>query len=83
MDQEMKGVQSQQNTVEQAGWRTYGWGLIAALSCPCHLLLLVALLAGTTTGAFIGEHWVVAALAMTGLFFVSLVRISRSFKRKP
>jgi predicted signal transduction protein with EAL and GGDEF domain len=31
------------------------------------LPILAAVLAGTTAGAFIGEHWGVAALALTGL----------------
>jgi mercuric ion transport protein len=37
-------------------------------------------LAGTTAGAFIGEHWGVAALALTGLFVLSVTRLLRAFK---
>lgn len=60
----------------------YLWGALAALTCPCHLLLLVVVLAGTTAGAFIGEHWVIAALALTGLFVLSLAMALRSFKER-
>ncbi|EEB8315509.1 TPA: broad-spectrum mercury transporter MerE, partial [Escherichia coli] len=35
----------------------YLWGALAVLTCPCHLPILAAVLAGTTAGAFLGEHW--------------------------
>ena len=41
------------------------------LTCPCHLPILAIVLAGTTAGAFIGEHWGIAALTLTGLFVLS------------
>jgi hypothetical protein len=34
----------------------YVWGLLAALTCPCHLPLLAVLLAGTAGGAIVSEH---------------------------
>ncbi|ABE44152.1 broad-spectrum mercury transporter MerE [Polaromonas sp. JS666] len=58
----------------------YLWGALAVLTCPCHLPVLAAVLAGTTAGAFIGEHWVVAAIALTGLFGLSVARLLRAFK---
>ncbi|MEG3386168.1 broad-spectrum mercury transporter MerE [Salmonella enterica] len=45
----------------------YLWGALAVLTCPCHLPILAIVLAGTTAGAFIGEHWGIAALTLTGL----------------
>lgn len=60
-------------------WRAYAWGVLAAVTCPCHLPVLAAVLAGTTAGAFIGEHWGIAALALTGLFVLSLARALRAF----
>ncbi len=36
--------------------RAYCWGVLAALTCPCHLLLLTAVLTGTTAGAVIAAH---------------------------
>ncbi|ENZ8424341.1 TPA: mercury resistance protein [Escherichia coli] len=37
-------------------------------------------LAGTTAGAFLGEHWGVAALALTGLFVLAVTRLLRAFR---
>ena len=34
----------------------YLWGALAVLTCPCHLPILAVVLAGTTAGAYIGEH---------------------------
>ena len=61
-------------------WRAYTWGMLAALTCPCHLPILAAVLAGTTAGAFLGEHWGVAALALTGLFVLAVTRLLRAFR---
>ncbi|BAP88993.1 mercuric transport protein, MerE [Burkholderiales bacterium GJ-E10] len=61
-------------------WRGYAWGVLAALTCPCHLPILAAVLAGTTAGAFIGNHWGIAAVALGGLFFLSLARAIRAFR---
>lgn len=58
----------------------YLWGALAVLTCPCHLPILAAVLAGTAGGAFLGEHWVVAALALTGLFILSVARLLRAFR---
>ena len=58
----------------------YLWGALAVLTCPCHLPILAAVLAGTTAGAFVGEHWGIAALALTGLFVLSVVRVLRAFR---
>lgn len=64
-------------------WRAYTWGVLVALTCPCHLPVLAAVLAGTTAGAFIGEHWGVAVVALAALFFLSLVRAIRAFRSTP
>lgn len=58
----------------------YLWGALAVLTCPCHLPILAVVLAGTTVGAFIGEHWGVAAIALTGLFVLSVTRVVRAFR---
>ncbi len=60
-------------------WRSYTWGVLAVLTCPCHLPLLAAVLAGTSVGAFVGDHLGVAALALTGLFVLSVTRVLRVF----
>lgn len=61
----------------------YLWGALAVLTCPCHLPILAAVLAGTTAGAFIGAHFGIAALALTGLFVLSGARLLRAFKKSP
>ncbi|KSW27509.1 MULTISPECIES: broad-spectrum mercury transporter MerE [unclassified Pseudomonas] len=58
----------------------YLWGALAVLTCPCHLPILAVVLAGTTAGSFIGEHWGIAAIALTGLFVLSVARVLRAFK---
>ena len=45
-------------------WRAYTWGVLAALTCPCHLPVLALLLSGTAAGAFVSEHMGVALLAL-------------------
>ena len=46
------------------------------------ILILAIVLAGTTAGAFIGEHWGIAALALTGLFVLSVMRLLRAFRER-
>jgi len=58
----------------------YLWGALAVLTCPCHLPILAAVLAGTTAGAFFGEHWGIAALALTALFVLAVARLLRAFR---
>lgn len=48
--------------------------------CPCHLPVLAAVLAGTSAGAFVSEHWVIAALALIGLFILSVARALQAFR---
>lgn len=57
-----------------ARWRVYAWGLLAVLTCPCHLPLLAGVLAGTTVGTLIAGHWVIAVALLGGLFIVSLAQ---------
>ena len=46
---------------------------LAALACPCHLPLVLILLAGTTLSAWMSQHSVVVTLVMLGVFIVSLL----------
>lgn len=56
-----------------------GWGIIAVLTCPCHLVLIVPLLAGTAFGAYIAVHQKIVGLIFGILFVISLYMM---FKRK-
>lgn len=62
-------------------WRAYCWSALAVLTCPCHLLLLMAALASTTAGAVIAAHWGFAAVALAALFALSLTQAWRAFSR--
>ena len=44
------------NGPERQSITAYLWGELAVLTCPCHLLILAVVLAGTTAGTFLGEH---------------------------
>ncbi|WP_456297547.1 hypothetical protein [Aromatoleum toluclasticum] len=50
-----------------------------ALDCPSHLPILAAAPAGMTAGAFLSEHWSVAAVALAELFALSVVRLLRPY----
>ncbi len=49
-----------------------GWFLIALVTCPCHLFLLIPLLAGTTIGSYFTEFRTVTIIILTLLFAYSL-----------
>ncbi|WP_081793842.1 hypothetical protein [Paenibacillus darwinianus] len=38
--------------MEKESKKGWGWGVLAFLTCPCHLVLIIPLLAGTALGAF-------------------------------
>ena len=60
--------------------RAYTWGVLAALTCPCHLPVLALLLSGTAAGAFVSEHWSLAALVLAVLFILFLRAALRAFR---
>ena len=47
---------------------------IAALTCPCHVPICLAILGGTALGAFLQENLLLFILALTGIFVVALRR---------
>lgn len=55
---------------------------LAVVSCPCHLPIWIAVFSGTSAGAVLGEHWGLAAVALTGLFVASAAGAMRMFGRK-
>lgn len=55
-------------------WRTWMWGTLAVLTCPCHLPILIALLSGTMVGAFVTEHEGIALLVLLALFVFALLK---------
>jgi mercuric ion transport protein len=77
----MRGDGNESVSPPIARWRAYIWGALALLTCPCHLPLLAVALAGTSAGAFVSAHWGVAAVALAGLFVLSVSRVLRGFGR--
>lgn len=57
------------------------WALLALLTCPCHLPVVAFLLAGTTAGAFIGDHMALATLSAAVLFGLSCLLAFRAMKK--
>ncbi|HEE9764844.1 MULTISPECIES: broad-spectrum mercury transporter MerE [Pseudomonas] len=73
-------MRSPGSTPQANPWRAYAWGVLAALTCPCHLPVLAIVLAGTTAGAFLGAHWVIIAVALFSVFSVSAVLTWRAVR---
>jgi mercuric ion transport protein len=46
---------------------------LALATCPCHLPVLLVLLAGTGLGAYLRDNLWLTAAALTGVFVVSLL----------
>lgn len=55
---------------------------VAFVTCPCHLPLLLAVLAGTGLAGGLSQHFSVAFVVLTGIFVVSLVLGLRAVKRE-
>lgn len=45
---------------------------IAALTCPCHILIYLAIFGGTILGGFLRENLLLFILGLTGIFVVTL-----------
>ncbi|MFC4766579.1 hypothetical protein [Effusibacillus consociatus] len=58
--------------------KTWGWGFLALLSCPCHLVLILPLLVGTTLGQFFSDHQTSASVILAVIFMISILMM---FKR--
>lgn len=59
-------------------WKGYPLLATAAITCPCHLPLVLAILGGTVLAAFLEQH---LALAVIGLTFVFLFALIGGLKR--
>lgn len=74
--------------LKPAGHTEGGYGLYDAhalerLRLVRALFEAAAVLASTTAGAFIGDHWGVAAVVLAALFFLFLARAIRAFRSSP
>jgi mercuric ion transport protein len=73
---------NQSESIKMPRWHAYTWGVLAALTCPCHLPVLALLLSGTAAGAFVSEHWSLATLVLTVLFVLVLRAALRAFRKR-
>ncbi|MBI3078263.1 MAG: hypothetical protein HYY85_14955 [Deltaproteobacteria bacterium] len=55
-----------------SGWKRHILLATAAVTCPCHIPVLAAILGGTALGGFLAEHWALAVGAASFLFAFSL-----------
>ncbi len=61
------------NTPPARGVKGYLMLGLAFVTCPCHLPVVLVLLAGTGMGAYVKENLVLSGIALTGVFLVSLL----------
>lgn len=61
-------------------WRAWLWGVLAALTCPCHLPIVLLALSGTAAGALVSQHKGIAVVVLLALFVLSLARALRKFR---
>lgn len=45
---------------------------LAFITCPCHVPILLVVLAGTGVGAYLKDNLALTAIALTGVFISSL-----------
>ena len=70
----MKEVQDLQVLQPQRRKKGYALLVTAALTCPCHLPIFLALLAGTTLGAVLERNLALVLLGLTASFLFALVQ---------
>jgi mercuric ion transport protein len=59
----------------------YWLAAVAALTCPCHIPLLILAFSGTAAGALLADYTVAALALMTIAFVLSLRAALRAFDR--
>ncbi|MCI0371191.1 MAG: mercury resistance protein [candidate division NC10 bacterium] len=70
--------------VLQPQQRRKGYALLvtAALACPCHLPIFLALLAGTTLGAVLQQNLALVLVGLTVYFIFALVQGLKMLNRQ-
>lgn len=59
------------------------WTTVAVAACPCHLPILIGVLAGSAAGAALERHWAWALLGLGALFLVSALQAWRAWAQGP
>ncbi len=47
---------------------------MAAITCPCHVPIYLAIFGGTALGAFLSENLLLFVLGLTGIFLLTLLK---------
>jgi mercuric ion transport protein len=71
-----------ETTASTLPWPGYAWGVLAALTCPCHLPVLALLLSGTAVGALISDHMGLAVIVGVALFGTFIALAMRAFNAR-
>jgi len=50
------------------------WWVVAVISCPCHLPLVIIFASGTTFGIFLHQYWVMLAVPVVILFCIAITK---------
>ncbi|OXS52507.1 hypothetical protein B1A99_33520 [Cohnella sp. CIP 111063] len=59
-----------------------GWGFLALLSCPCHLVLILPLLAGTTLGAYFSAYQTIGSVILAVIFVISILMMFKQANKQ-
>lgn len=68
-------------TTQPIGGKKNLYFAIAALTCPCHVPIYLAIFGGTAIGAFLSENLWLFILGLTGVFLVTLSRGLKLIKK--
>lgn len=71
-----------ETTASTSRRRGYAWGVLAALTCPCHLPVLALLLSGTAVGALITRYMSLAVIVGVVLFGTFVALAMRAFNAR-
>ena len=70
-----------QRTTQPIGSKRNLYFALAALTCPCHVPIYLAIFGGTALGAFLSENLLLFILGLTGVFLVTLSRGLKLIKK--
>jgi mercuric ion transport protein len=61
-----------------------GWYALAFITCPCHLIIILPLLAGTALGSYLAAYqtvnWVVLGIAFVFSFYMGWGKMNQDDK---
>lgn len=63
-------------------WKHYISLGIAVITCPCHLPLLLVILAGTAVGGWLHQHTLLVLVVLLGIFVLALCHGLGAFNRR-